>query len=260
MTPEMRYIYNNVFVGQGEGQEMSPAEPRESMIANGAAEAVGTFILVFAGTAIAVAASLGRPIAGAPLDSLAVGLTFALALTAIVAAFGHTSGAHVNPAVTLGLAVMGKFPWAWVPVYWISQLVGAILASLAVWLTFGDAARGKPALGATMPTSGTTDIQAFVMEMIVTFILVFVVAAVATDRRANAVVASIAIGFALGVAVLVAGPVSGGSANPARTLGPMIVSGQFTGVWIYILAPLVGGAIAAGLYTCCIGRAKPPEP
>jgi hypothetical protein len=108
------------------------------------AELVGTFILVFGGTAVAVGAILARPTAGPPYDSLAIALAFGLALAAVVAAVGHVSGAHVNPAVTLGMAATGKFPWQYTPHYIVAQLVGAVLAALATWLTFGGAgARGE---------------------------------------------------------------------------------------------------------------------
>jgi hypothetical protein len=103
------------------------------------AELVGTFVLVFGGTAVAVGAILARPTAGAAYDSLAVALAFGLALVAVVAAVGHVSGAHVNPAVTLGMAATKKFPWMYVPHYIGAQLVGAVLAALATWVTFGGA-------------------------------------------------------------------------------------------------------------------------
>jgi MIP family channel proteins len=230
------------------------------MVRASIAEAVGTFILVFAGTSVVVSAALGRPIAGIPLNSLAVGLTFGLALAAIVAALGHVSGAHVNPAVTLALASVGRFPWKWVPGYLIGQFVGAIVASLLVWATFGDVARRMAFLGATYPSRVVVDGQAFLMEALITFILVFVILAVATDERANTATASLAIGFALGVAVLIGGPVSGGSANPARSLGPMIVAANFTGVWIYLIAPVVGGVVAAFAYDRYLRWAAPAKP
>ncbi|MDP9480696.1 MAG: aquaporin, partial [Actinomycetota bacterium] len=107
------------------------------------AEFVGTFILVFAGTAVAVGAILSRPTAGAAYDSLAIALAFGLALAAVVAAVGHVSGGHVNPAVTLGMAAAKKFPWAYVPVYLVAQLAGAVLAAFATWLTFGGPGRSE---------------------------------------------------------------------------------------------------------------------
>jgi MIP family channel proteins len=222
------------------------------------AELVGTFILVFGGTAVAVGAILARPTAGPAYDSLAVALAFGLALAAVVAAVGHVSGAHVNPAVTLGMAVTKKFPWNYVPHYVVAQLVGAVLAALATWITFGGPARGEAKLAATYPAQGVGDLQAFVVEVLITFILVFVVMAVATDDRAPAAIAPIAVGFALAVGVFIAGPVTGGSLNPARSLGPMIVAGDLTSVWLYVLGPIVGGVLGALLYDHTMAQTQGP--
>jgi MIP family channel proteins len=220
------------------------------------AELIGTFILVFTGCAVAVAAILQRPTAGpAFYDSLAVALAFGIALVVIVAAIGHVSGAHVNPAVTLALAVTNKFPWGLVPVYIGAQLLGAILGAIAVWISYGDAAREVASVAATFPVDGVGDLRAFLVELFVTFILVFVVLSVATDDRAPAGVAPLAVGFALACGVLIAGPVTGGSLNPARTLGPMIVAGQFNALWVYILAPVIGGVLAAVLYDRFVSEA-----
>ena len=220
-----------------------------NMLGSAVAELVGTFILIFTGCAVATAATLQASTAG-PLsyDSLAVALAFGLALTAIVAAIGHVSGAHVNPAVTLALAATNKFPWQFVPIYVGAQLVGAILGAIAVWITYGEAGRELADTAATFPVEAVGDIQAFVVESLVTFIMVFVVISVATDDRAPAGVAPLAVGFALACGVLIAGPVTGGSLNPARTLGPMIVAGRFDAVWVYILAPIVGAVLAAFVY------------
>jgi MIP family channel proteins len=223
------------------------------------AELVGTFILVFGGTAVAVGAILSRPTAGPPYDSLAVALAFGLALAAVVAAVGHVSGAHVNPAVTLGMAATGKFPWQYTPHYIAAQLVGAVLAALATWVTFGGAgARGEAKLAATYPAQGVGDLQAFVVEILITFILVFVVMAVATDQRAPAAIAPIAVGFALAVGVFIAGPVTGGSVNPARSLGPMLVAGDLTSFWLYILGPIIGGVLGALLYDRTMAQTEGP--
>jgi MIP family channel proteins len=222
------------------------------------AELVGTFILVFGGTAVAVAAILARPTAGPAYDSLAVALAFGLALAAVVAAVGHVSGAHVNPAVTIGMAAAGKFPWNYTPVYIGAQLVGAVLAALATWLTFGGPARSEARLAGTYPAQGVGDLQAFLIEILITFILVFVVISVATDERAPAAIAPIAVGFALAVGVFIAGPVTGGSVNPARSLGPMIVAGDLTSVWLYILGPIIGGALAALLYQRFLAQTEAP--
>ena len=222
------------------------------------AELVGTFILVFGGTAVAVGAILARPTAGPAYDSLAVALAFGLALAVVVAAIGHVSGAHVNPAVTLGMAAAKKFPWNYVPIYVGAQLVGAVLAALATWLTFGGPARSEAKLAATYPAQGVGDLQAFLVEALITFILVFVVMAVATDERAPAAIAPIAVGFALAVGVFIAGPVTGGSVNPARSLGPMLVAGDLTSVWLYILGPIIGGALGALLYDRFMAQTEAP--
>ena len=223
------------------------------------AELVGTFILVFGGTAVAVGAILARPTAGGAYGSLAVALAFGLALAIVVASVGHVSGAHVNPAVTLGMAAAKKFPWNYTPVYIGAQLVGAILGALATWLTFGGAgARSEANLAATYPARGVGDLQAFVVEILITFILVFVVMAVATDERAPAAIAPIAVGFALAVGVFIAGPVTGGSVNPARSLGPMLVAGNLTSVWLYILGPIIGGVLAALLYQRFLAQTEAP--
>ncbi len=228
------------------------------MVGTALAELVGTFILVFGGTAVAVGAILSRPTAGGAYDSLAIALAFGLALAAVVAAIGHVSGAHVNPAVTLGMAAAGKFPWKYTPVYVAAQLVGAILAAMATWLAFGAPGRDKASLAATYPAQGVGDFQAFLLEILITFILVFVVMSVATDQRAPAAIAPIAVGFALAIGVFIAGPVTGGAVNPARALGPMIVAGDLTSAWLYILGPIIGGILAALLYDRFMAQTEAP--
>ena len=212
------------------------------------AELVGTFILVFGGTAVAVGAILSRPTAGGAYGSLAVALAFGLALAAVVAAIGHVSGAHVNQAVTLGLAAVGQFPWRSVPYYLGAQLVGAVLGAIGTWVAFGAAGRTEAKLAATYPAQGVGDLQAFVLEILITFVLVFVVVSVATDSRAPAAIAPIAVGFALAVGVFIAGPVTGGAVNPVRALGPMLVAGDLSSAWLYVLGPIIGGVLAAFLY------------
>jgi MIP family channel proteins len=256
--------------GSGRGQRRGSAQGQTSglygsqvgsnMLRSAVAEFVGTFILVFTGTAVATAAILQRSTAG-PIfyDSLAVALAFGLALTAVVAAIGHVSGAHVNPAVTLGLASTNKFPWEYVPVYLGAQLLGGILGAIGTWLAYGDDAREVAVIAATFPAENVGDIQAFLVELLITFILVFVVISVATDDRAPTSAAPLAVGFALTCGVLIAGPVTGGSLNPARTLGPAIVAGEFTAVWVYILGPIAGGVLAALLYDRLISEAEAPE-
>jgi glycerol uptake facilitator-like aquaporin len=157
------------------------------------------------------------------------------------------------------MAAAGKFPWRYAPHYVGAQLVGAVLAAFATWLAFGGAgARSEASLAATYPAQGVGDLQAFVVEILITFILVFVVMSVATDQRAPAAIAPIAVGFALGVGVFIAGPVTGGAVNPARALGPMIVAGDFTSVWLYILGPIIGGVLAALLYDRFMAQTEGP--
>jgi len=223
------------------------------------AEAVGTFFLTLIGTAVATAAVLGKNTAGPAYDSLAIALSFGLVLVAIVAALGQVSGAHVNPAVTIGLAVVGKFPWRYVPAYIVAQIVGAIVASLAVWVAYGQAAYDKAHLGTPTPVHGASDLQVVLVEALIAFLLVFTVMAVATDKRAPAGIAPLSIGFALAAGVLLGGPVSGGAGNPARALGPEIVSGTYTAVALYIIGPLLGGVVAAVLYARVVGAASAPE-
>lgn len=231
-----------------------------NMVRASVAEAIGTFVLVFVGTAVATAATLDKAIAGAPLGSIAVALAFGLALVALVSALGHVSGAHLNPAVTLGLAATGKFPWKYAPAYVAAHVAGACVASLAVWSIFGDAARDVAGLAATAPAAGVSVGRAFACEAIVTFILVLVVVSVATDARSPAAAAAPAVGAALAAAVLVGGPLSGGAVNPARAFGPMLVAGRFPdGWWLYALAPVLGGVLAALLYDRFIKEAEKPS-
>lgn len=212
------------------------------------AEAAGTFVLVLAITSAAVAATLARPVAGAPYGSLAVPVAGGLALAIAVAGLGHISGAHLNPAVTLGLAANRHFPWAYAPGYVIAQFAGAIAAAAVTLGLYGNQARSIAHLGAPAPAAGISAGRVAAAEAVVTFILVLVVVAVATDNRVPRGIAAIAIGAALAVAIVIAGPVSGAGVNPARAIGPMILAGQFADWWVYLAAPLAGGTIAVVLY------------
>jgi len=147
------------------------------------AEAVGTFVLVLAITSAAVAAALSRAVAGTPHGSLAVPVAGGLALAIGVAGIGHISDAHLNPAVTLGLAINRRFPWAYAPGYVIAQFAGAIAAAAVTWGLYGDQARAIAGLGATVPAAGVSAGRVLAAEAIVTFVLVLVVVAVATDTR-----------------------------------------------------------------------------
>lgn len=223
------------------------------------AELVGTFVLVLAITTTASAAGLARPLAGAGFGSLAVALVNGLALAVVVASFGHVSGAHVNPAVTVALAAVRRFPARWVPAYVAAQLLGASVAAFVTWGIGGAAARGAPHLGANAVSPGATAGQAFLAEVVATFVLVLVVVAVTTDRRAPEGLAPLLIGAALAVAVFVAGPVDGAAVNPARALGPMFVSGTGADWWVFVAGPLVGGLLGAVTYRAVLSRGAPPE-
>lgn len=221
------------------------------------AEAIGTFLLVLVGTAVATAAVLGKNTAGPAYDSLAVALSFGLILIPIVGSFGQLSGAHVNPAVTLGLAVAGKFPWRDVPGYMGAQLLGSLLAAFTIWGAYGHGAYIDAHLGAPAPVNGASEMQVLLVEALIAFILVFTVISTTTDKRVPAGTAAVAIGFALAAGVLLGGPVSGGAGNPARALGPMMVAGTFPVWFFYTIGPLLGGIVAALVFRL-VGMASAP--
>ena len=212
------------------------------------AEAIGSFVLVLTIVSVVVAASLVEPVAGAPYGSLTVAVAGGLALAVSVASLGHVSGAHLNPAVTLGLVLNRRFPWTYAPAYVSAQFGGAIGAALVAWALFGDRAKTVARLGATYPATGVGIGRTFAAEGIVTFLLVLVVISVATDSRVPSGTAAMAIGSALAVSILISGPITGAGVNPARAIGPMIAVGKFTDWWVYLTAPLVGGTVAATLY------------
>lgn len=219
------------------------------------AELVGTAVLVYTGTAAAVADTAQ---AGGTYDLLAIVLAFGVALTALVAALGHVSGCHLNPAITIGLAVTRRFPWPATATYVAAQLAGGVVGALATWVSFGDRARTAASLGATVPAAGVSQGRAFVVEALVTFVLVLVVVSVATDRRALAPAAPLAVGAALSAAIFIAGPLTGGAVNPARAFGPDLLSGHFSPLWLYLVAPTLGGTLAAVLYDRVLATAEPP--
>jgi MIP family channel proteins len=222
------------------------------------AEAIGTFVLVLTIVTTVIAAGLSESISGPPYGSLAIPVAGGVSLALVVASLGHVSGAHLNPAVTLGLALNRRFPWSYVPLYLAAQFGGAVGAALVAWALYGDRARTRLSLGATYPGAGEPVWRALFAEIVVTFVLVLVVISVATDRRVPAGVAAIAIGAALAAAILISGPVSGAGVNPARALGPMIVSEKFTDWWVYVVAPLLGGILASVVYDRVLRRGSTP--
>jgi MIP family channel proteins len=201
-----------------------------------AAEALGTFALVFFGCgAIVVNAEHGR------LGHLGISLAFGLVVMAMVYALGHVSGAHINPAVTLALASRGRFAWPAVPEYVFAQIAGAILAAVVLRASLGDVAN----LGATEPSG--SDGQSFVWEVVLTGTLLVVIVSVAAGGP-PASAAALAIGGTIGLASVVGGPISGASLNPARSLAPAVVSGELGSLWIYLTAPILGGVVGALAY------------
>ena len=201
------------------------------------AEAFGTFALVFAGAgAIMVDANTHA------LGHVGVAITFGLVIMAMIYAVGHVSGAHFNPAVTFAFALTRHFPWPRVIAYWAAQLVGALLAAALLRSSLGNVAH----VGATLPAGSQA--QSFLWEVVMTAFLMFVILAVATDTRAVGEAAAIAIGGTVGLDAMFGGPISGASMNPARSIGPAVVSGELHALWLYIVAPLVGASIGALLY------------
>ncbi|MFB7530798.1 MIP/aquaporin family protein [Streptomyces sp. NPDC056178] len=221
------------------------------------AELIGTFILVFAITATATSAGLAHTIAGPAYGSLAIVLANGMALAALVGGLAHVSSAHFNPAVTVAMAVIRRFSWRHVPGYVAVQMAGGILGALATWAIHGNAARATTHLGATNPAPGVGDGRALVVEILITFVLVLVVTAAATDKRFPAPVAPVVVGFALAAAVFIGGPSDGAAVNPARGLGPMIAAGSFSGWWVSLVGPVVGGVLAAVLYDRFVRRGQP---
>lgn len=215
-----------------------------------AAEAFATFALVLAGCGAIVANARS----GAP-GALGVALAFAFVIATMVYATGHLSGAHINPAITVAFAAIGHFPWRRVPTYVAAQFSGAIAAAGLLRAWFGTTA----GLGATSLAPGIDPITGFTIETAATAFLAFVIASVATDARAQRPAAGLAIGLAVGLGSLFAGPLTGGSMNPARSLGPALLAGQLAGSWLYVAGPLVGAIGAMGLYEA-IRHAEVPTP
>jgi MIP family channel proteins len=218
---------------------------RPDLVRRAAAEAIGTFALVFAGCGAIVTNTVHEGVLGA----VGVSLVFGLVIMVMVYATGHLSGAHLNPSVTLAFTLTRHFPAREALAYIGAQLLGAIAAAallLAVWPS-------QPAdLGTTLPTVSAG--SAFVYELVLTAFLMFVIMAVATDTRAVGAGAAIAIGGTVGLDALFGGPITGASMNPARSIGPALVSGELHDLWIYILGPIAGATLGALAYQLVRGE------
>ena len=212
--------------------------PDASTLRRLASEAIGAYILVFAGTGAVVIDTLN----GGELGPLGIGVVFGLTVAAVIYATGHISGAHINPAVTLAFALTRHFPWRVVPLYWAAQLAGAAAASGTLLALFGRVG----SMGATLPSG--SDAQSLALEAALSFILMFVIMAVATDTRAVGQAAPIAIGATVGLEAIFAGPISGASMNPARSFGPALAAWEWGSLWIYVAGPLAGMAAGALCY------------
>jgi len=208
------------------------------------AECFGTFALVFAGTgAITI-----DEVSGGAVSHVGIALTFGLVVLATIYAIGRVSGAHINPAVTLGFWFAGRLERVWVLPYILSQCLGGLLASGMLRLLFSD----YLTLGATQPSGPA--FQSFVLEIILTWFLMFVILSVSSGSREEGLMAGVAIGSVIALEALFAGPISGASMNPARSLAPALVTGQLSHLWIYLTAPVLGALAAVGACRCVQGE------
>jgi MIP family channel proteins len=227
--------------------------PVASPMQKALAELFGTFCLVFAGTG----AIIVNDISGGLVTHVGVAITFGLVVMAMIYAIGDVSGAHINPAVTLGFWLSRRLPRARVLPYIAAQLAGAFLASFALFAMFPQ----HETLGSTFPAAAELTMQAFVLELVMTMILMFVILAVATGPKEKGVMAGIAIGGVIGFEAMFGGPISGASMNPARSLAPAVFAGHLQHVWIYLIAPVLGATLATLLAWGIFGpRVEQPQP
>ncbi|MBA3828642.1 MAG: aquaporin [Taibaiella sp.] len=200
-------------------------------------EFLGTYFLVFAGTGAIIINSLHQGV----ITHAGIAITFGLVVMSMIYAFGDISGAHLNPAVSIAFTLAKKFPAAQLLPYILFQLAGAIAASATLRLLFP----ANELLGATLPSG--TEAQSFTMELLLTFFLMLVILSVSSDGKEKGMFAGLAIGAVVALEAMFAGPVCGASMNPARSIGPAIISGHLYSLWLYIAAPVLGAALAVPL-------------
>ncbi len=198
------------------------------------AELIGTFGLVFCGTGAVII----NEITGGGVTHVGIAVVFGLIVLAMIYTFGNISGAHINPAVTIAFWMAGRFPGKEVLLYILAQLLGAFLASGLLKFLFP----GSVNLGATLPSG--SEIQSFILEIVLTFLLMIVILNIATGSNENGIAAGIAVGSIVLVEAMFAGQISGASMNPARSIAPAVLSGVLEHLWIYIVAPVTGAALS----------------
>jgi aquaporin Z len=182
------------------------------------------------------------------VSHVGIGLTFGLIVLAMIYAVGDVSGAHLNPAVTLGFFAARRFQGRWVVPYVGSQCLGAVLASAVLRAMFPS----DPTLGATVPSGGAAS-QSFAMELLLTMLLMFVILSVSSGSKEKGVLAGVAVGSVIALEALFAGPVSGASMNPARSLAPALVAWRLEHLWIYLIAPVLGAAAGVAVHRLVYG-------
>lgn len=213
--------------------------PPVSLARKVGAEFIGTLILIFSGTATAI---VNQKTQGSETLLGLAGST-GLAVMIVILSTGHISGAHLNPAITIAFAALKHFPWKHVPVYIGAQVIASLCAAFGLKAIFHPIMGG----GVTIPSGDYG--QAFALEFIISFNLMFVVTAVATDTRAVGELAGIAVGATVMLNILIAGETTGASMNPVRTLGPAIAANNYTAIWVYLTAPILGALCGAGTYS-----------
>ena len=209
-------------------------------------ECIGTFILLFVGTGSVIVDQQTHA-----LGLVGIATVWGLAIIALVYAFGDISGTHINPAVTVAFAVDKRFEWKEVPAYLGSQLLGAFLASGLLHFLFRD----SKTLGITQPLPGG-EMQSFILEVVMTFILMMVILRVSTGAKEKGITAGIVIGATVWLLVLFGGPICGTSLNPTRSIAPAIVSGNIQNLWIYLTAPFVGAILGVLVHRLLINESE----